>query len=66
MKHFARIVPLANQQQHELLGDQELDALLPGMTEVDEDEAYHRSQAVQAAWIISTTVNAAFWKIVSG
>ncbi|MFA5863661.1 MAG: sigma-70 family RNA polymerase sigma factor [Phycisphaerae bacterium] len=49
MKHFARIVPLANQQQHELLGDDELDAILPGMTDVDENEAYQRSQAVQTA-----------------
>jgi RNA polymerase primary sigma factor len=49
MKHFARIVPLANQQQHELLSQDDLDALLPGVAEFDEAEAYRRSMAVQGA-----------------
>ncbi len=49
MKHFARIVPLAGQHQHELLSPEDMDALQPGVSEVDEHEAYRRSMAVQGA-----------------
>lgn len=49
MKHFARVVPLAGQHQHQLLAAEDLDALLPGVTEVDEQRAFRRSLAVQGA-----------------
>ncbi len=49
MKHFARIVPLAGQQQHQLLSDEDLDGVIPGTFDIDEDEAYERSMAVQGA-----------------
>jgi RNA polymerase sigma factor (sigma-70 family) len=46
IKHFARAVPLAGQQQHQYLADDDLDALGPGVETVDEDQAYRRSMAV--------------------
>jgi RNA polymerase sigma factor (sigma-70 family) len=46
MKHFARIVPLAGQQQHHYLADEELDRIVPGVSEIDENHAYERSMAV--------------------
>jgi RNA polymerase primary sigma factor len=49
MKHFARVVPLAGQHQHQLLSAEELDNLMPGVAEVDEQQAYRRSLAVQGA-----------------
>jgi len=49
MKHFARAVPQAGRQQHELMPDEDLDLILPGVGDVDEAEAYKRSLAVQGA-----------------
>ncbi len=49
MKHFARIVPLAGQQQHQYLDDEELDRVSPPADDVNEDESYQRSRAVQDA-----------------
>jgi len=49
IKHFARVVPLAGQQQHQLLSDEELDLVTPGTIDIDEDQAYQRSIAIQGA-----------------
>jgi RNA polymerase sigma factor (sigma-70 family) len=46
MKHFARIVPQAGQEQHQFLPDEDLDAIMPGVANIDEDQAYRRSMAV--------------------
>jgi len=49
IKHFARVVPLAGQQQHQLLSDEDINLLIPGTTDIDEDQAYQRSIAIQGA-----------------
>jgi len=51
MKQFARAVPEygRHQQQYVSVSEEDLERLLPGATEVDEAEAFIRSQAVQEA-----------------
>lgn len=51
MKHFARIVPEHGKRlrQYVSLSQEELDLILPGMMDIDEEVAFRRSVAVQQA-----------------
>jgi RNA polymerase primary sigma factor len=51
IKHFARAVPMEGQLCHQYLTDEDLDAIMPGVDGVDEDQAYRRSMAVVDAML---------------